>query len=121
MNLLERHARITRLPVKIPLDLIQRMVCDLAIGESAWTVPWAMEVDQDGHCWLDVTAPVFPVTGGTVCAHITVCQDGVRIDVYPANGNEQAFIPRALDLKPGHYAPVVDLQVVRSAGRITNR
>jgi hypothetical protein len=37
---------------QLPEYMTRVTIKDLIIGEQAYTVPWSIQVDQDGRCWI---------------------------------------------------------------------
>ncbi len=37
---------------QLPEHMIRVSIQDMLIGEEAYTVPWAIQVDQNGQCWI---------------------------------------------------------------------
>jgi hypothetical protein len=48
----------------------------MQVGESGFTVPWAMRVDRDRKCWLRAGCLVEAASGGTVRMHVRREEDG---------------------------------------------
>lgn len=65
----------------LPDHLLERELKDLKVGESAWTVPWAMYVTEDRRCWLHGGYSAFDQQGGTVQMIVTHTKDGYIVDV----------------------------------------
>ena len=36
----------------LPEHLFRSSIRDMLVGEQAYTVPWSVQVDQDGKCWI---------------------------------------------------------------------
>lgn len=51
---------------KLPEGQRERTLADMKIGETAWTMPWGMWVDNSGRCWLNPNYPAEKTPGGTV-------------------------------------------------------
>ncbi len=37
---------------QLPEHMAQVTIKDMIVGEQAFTVPWSIQVDQDGRCWI---------------------------------------------------------------------
>jgi hypothetical protein len=37
---------------QLPEHLARVTIKDMIIGEQAYTVPWSVQVDQEGRCWI---------------------------------------------------------------------
>jgi hypothetical protein len=46
------------MPAKIPEQLETLTLGSMLPGEVAWTLPWAMSVDEDGFCYLNSKYPI---------------------------------------------------------------
>jgi hypothetical protein len=94
--------------VRLPGSLYVPTFADLPNGESGWTTPWTLVVDEDGGCWIDPTTRLWPAPGGTVTMRVTrVGVNACEVDL----SAEHAFLwPRP---KKGVYTtgmwPVVKL------------
>lgn len=53
-------------PVVLPDEQVQKQIKHIKPGEHAYTVHWAMWVDQDGHCWLNPDYTIHTARRGTV-------------------------------------------------------
>ena len=38
--------------IHLPEHMARITIKDMIIGEQAFTVPWSIQVDQDGKCWI---------------------------------------------------------------------
>lgn len=38
---------------KMPEEFCDRTLGSLTVGETAWTMPWALWVDSERDCWVD--------------------------------------------------------------------
>ena len=38
--------------IQLPERMARVAIKDLIVGEQAYTVPWSIQVDQDGRCWI---------------------------------------------------------------------
>ncbi len=65
----------------MPQQQIERKIEEMEPGESGWTVPWALAVDPNRECWLDVHMPVMQQQGGTVAMQIALQEDGWHVDI----------------------------------------
>lgn len=76
---------------------------DMQVGDTGFTVPWAMSVDRDRKCWLRASYPIDPQPGGTVQMRVTRTQDGYHawlVDDYAYDPDE---------LPAFEFLPVVEL------------
>jgi hypothetical protein len=37
---------------RLPEQMLRVTIKDMLIGESAYTVPWSIQIDQHGRCWI---------------------------------------------------------------------
>lgn len=65
---------------KLPKELEQVTIAMLRVGEVAYTLPWAIEVDADGTLWIRGDYPALrrdERTSGTI--KIERIEDGVKV------------------------------------------
>jgi len=65
----------------LPAELEEKTIKDLRIGESAWTMYWAVWVDRKRQCWLHPDYPAHDVPGGTVATRVTRQTDGYLVEL----------------------------------------
>lgn len=56
---------------KVPKSMVQKTLAGMLVGESAYTVPWALHVANDRSATLDVDMPAHTQPGGTVSMYVT--------------------------------------------------
>ena len=76
---------------------------DMQIGDTGYTVPWAMSVDRDRKCWLRASYTIDTQPGGTVQMRVTRREDGYH--VWLVDGH--AYDP--VELPAFEFLPVVEL------------
>lgn len=90
-------------------NLEQRYLKDMAIGESTWTVPWALWIRASRTVWLNTNTTADEEPGGTVCMKVTRTCTGYDIDItdvyesYDWNNNSRPD-------ENGYYEPVYNLK-----------
>lgn len=52
--------------VKLPHEQLEKTIDNMFPGETLWTVPWAMIVDEERNCYLRADYPVHNSPCGTV-------------------------------------------------------
>jgi hypothetical protein len=57
----------------------------MGVGEEAYTVPWAVMVDQDMNCWINGSYPSHRHPGGTVQMRIRRTERGVDVLHIPSD------------------------------------
>ncbi len=62
---------------------------NMKVGESGYTVPWAMWVDLDGNCWLNENYTIQGTPGGTVQLKITRVTEGYIAHINDMKDNER--------------------------------
>lgn len=67
-------------PNKLAASYIQRRIEDLEAGESAYTVPWALSINEHGHGYLDESFVTHPMKCGTVCMLVTRVAGGYTVE-----------------------------------------
>lgn len=60
-------------------DRLTRTIAGMREGESAWVVPWAMDVDTDRRCTLRADYGISDRPGGTVSMRIERRADGFHV------------------------------------------
>lgn len=53
----------------------------LGVGETGWTVPWAMWADESGHCWLRGEYLYANALAGTLQMRVEHRTDGVYVGI----------------------------------------
>ena len=66
---------------KLPEFYEQPTIALLSVGESAWTVPWAMWIDRTRGCWLHPNYSVHQTPGGTVTMQVHRTEQGYDVDI----------------------------------------
>ena len=67
--------------VKMAKAKIEKTIRELPIGESTWTVPWALYLDGDQECWLNGAYTQHAIPGGTVQMKVTHTAAGYVCDI----------------------------------------
>jgi len=86
-------------------------IAEMAIGESGWAVPWAIDVDDQGNSWLDGNHTLHNSSGGTVAMLIKRSEEGYVVDTsncdykWRASGDSYANDSR--------YLPIVEISNTR--------
>jgi hypothetical protein len=89
---------------RLPEHMARVTIKDMIVGERAFTVPWSIQVDQHGRCWIrgDYTFTYQPF--GTSRMPIKRTNGGFVVNVSPSERYEQVYIsPQAryqMDLLP---------------------
>jgi len=87
----------------LPAEAFERTIADLRVGESGWTVPWAMDHDEERRCWLNPRHTISQEPGGTVQMQVARREDGYHVWLAP----DYRYHPNS---NPGKgYLPVVEL------------
>ena len=63
----------------LPDGLGQPTLADLTIGQTAYTVPWAMWADEERSLWLTPSFPAHDQPGGTVRMRVDLRSDGYHV------------------------------------------
>jgi len=82
MDSSELRKQITMRRDRLPKHFIQKTLRDLAVGESAYTVPWAMSVDSEGRAWLSLGFPAEDSPFGTAAMLVERCEDGYGVNLW---------------------------------------
>ena len=65
---------------KLPSTLETRNgINQMDLGAAGYTVPWAMEVDNDRNCWLHPKYPVDDQPHGTAEMRVELREDGYHV------------------------------------------
>jgi hypothetical protein len=77
----------------LPEHLVRVTIKDMIIGERAYTVPWSMQVDQQGRCWIRGDYSFTHQQFGTSRMSIRRTLDGFAVTADRHTQYEPAFIP----------------------------
>ena len=102
---------IARRQATLPENLEGPTIATMATGETAYTVPWAMWVDNDRHCWLQPAFPAESEPGGTVQMRVELQRDGYH--VWPTTGHRYSpeEEPGIVTTERPEYIPVAELHI----------
>ena len=64
---------------KLPGELTQLLIAHMKVGDSGYTVPWAMWADVNGDLWIHGGYPVWSESGGTGHMHIERTETDMRV------------------------------------------
>ena len=68
--------------MKLPTHLHRHTLADLRVGQSTWTVPWAMYAEPDGTLYLNGNYSLHSdAPGGTVQMQVLRGPDGFIVDI----------------------------------------
>jgi len=99
----------------LPDELREKTLADLEVGDSAWTVPWAMWVDNSNRCWLhpDCSASVYG--GGTLQMLVARRAHGYSVGLLPDCSHKwtPSDVPGYADSATAIWIPVVEFLVHR--------
>lgn len=95
---------------KMPQQFLQKELGDLKIGESCYTMPWAMWIDLEGRCWLNPRYPVDEKPRGTVKMYVFRKQAGYYVNIWNCkdHGWQRVKQPSFVG-QSGPWIPVVQL------------
>ena len=65
---------------QLPETCRKRTIAEMDIGESAWTVPWAMSADHHAKLWLRGDYLIELTPCGTACLLVRRADDGWHVD-----------------------------------------
>lgn len=97
--------------MKLPIRFLdQNTLANMSVGESRYTLPWAMWVDSDMECWLHPDYPAERSTGGTVQMRVKRTRDGYI--VFPPPGETYKPSARQPYASPDdtQWLPVVEVR-----------
>ncbi len=92
---------------KLPEYLARVTIKDMIVGEKAYTVPWSLQVDQNGVCWLRGDYAFRHRKFGTSTMMITRTAEGFEVKVSAGTRFEQLCLP------PGARSRIILLPVVK--------
>lgn len=78
--------------VTLPEHMVRVSIKDMVVGEQAYTVPWSIQVDQDGQCWIRGDYAFTHKPFGTSQMPITRTRQGFEVHVSPGTQYEPAHI-----------------------------
>lgn len=95
-------------PAFMPIDNIENTIASMDLDTSAWTVPWAAQVDINGQTWLDTHFIIRETPGGTAQMRVSRHQ----------NGNYSIEIPNDTHYKISEKLPpnIVPVQSIKHSG-----
>jgi hypothetical protein len=65
---------------KLPMDLVDRAtLANMRVGQTCFTLPWAMWVDLDMECWLHPDYPAHDVSYGSARMLVRHQADGYHV------------------------------------------
>ena len=76
----------------LPEHLARITIKDMIVGEQAYTVPWSIQVDQEGRCWIRGDYAFTHRRFGTSKMSITRTNDGFEVEVSRGTQYEQVHI-----------------------------
>ncbi len=82
---------------RLPEDRTEDSIGTMSIGESGYTVPWAMWPDMDGALWINGHYPIHRNPGGTVSMLVTRTTHGYEVDVTKGHAAEYRWSPSSKD------------------------
>lgn len=77
---------------QLPEHLARVAIKDMIVGEQAYTVPWSMQVDMSGSCWIRGDYAFTHRQFGTSKMLITRTIQGFEVDVNRGEQYEQVHI-----------------------------
>jgi hypothetical protein len=88
----------------LPEHLARVTIKDLIVGEEAYTVPWSIQVDENGRCWIRGDYAFTHRQFGTSKTFIKRTIEGFEVEVMRGTQYEQSRLsPEArlqMDLMP---------------------
>ena len=79
-----RRPRTDMAQATIPKIREELTIGKMAVGDTGFTVPWAMYADADGLFWLNPDYTLHPVASGTVRMRVHLYTGGYRVDASQA-------------------------------------
>lgn len=65
---------------------------DMIVGEAAFTVPWSIQVDQEGFCWIRGDYAFTHQQFGTSRMSVTRANSGFEVEVSRGTQYEKVYI-----------------------------
>ena len=91
--------------MKLPKELRTLRLCELPIGATGWTVPWAMQADEEECLWVDSSCSIEKEREGTCTMRVRREADGVWVVLTERRDYEPHILPKK------NWLPVVMLEV----------
>jgi hypothetical protein len=63
--------------------IFERTLADLEIGESVYTIPWALIIDDANRCYLDGTCSFKSVAHAAYEQHVERVEEGYLVTLVP--------------------------------------
>ena len=76
----------------LPEDMEQETISGMPVGESGYTVPWAMWADLNRVLWINGNYSIHKKPHGTVCMFVERTKEGVV--VYRRTIGDHKYQPR---------------------------
>lgn len=77
---------------QLPEHMVRVTIKDMIVGEHAYTVPWSIQVDQEGSCWIRGDYAFTHRQFGTSRMSIKRTTDGFEVRVDTDSQYEQVYI-----------------------------
>jgi hypothetical protein len=74
---------------ELPEHMARVSIRDMVVGEEAYTVPWSVQVDQNGQCWIRGDYNFTHQPFGTSQMPITRTSGGYEVRTSPGTQYEQ--------------------------------
>ena len=96
----------------LPEHLEEVTIKDMIIGESGYTVPWAMYAERDGTLWLNGDYMFEKEPGGTVEMKIERVNGGYKVDIRRVDEKSRRWSSTG----PGFFGSFKPVPVVELVG-----
>ena len=93
---------------QLPEQMFRVTIKDMLIGESAYTVPWSIQIDQYGRCWIRGDYTFTHRKFGTSQMPIKRTSCGFEVQVSHSQQYDQAYISPQAQLQMS-LLPVVKI------------
>lgn len=77
----------------LPQERYEPTIAEMSIGESGYTVPWAMWPDMDGRLWIAGAYTLHDNPHGTAAMKVTRHKDGYEVDIRSGHAAEYRWTP----------------------------
>lgn len=96
---------------KMPLEMVQNCVFSMDLGTSAFTVPWAIDLDEELNVWIDTDYRVVHEYDPQATMTVHRAEDGSYSVEIPAN---ERYYP-ATYLDGDEYEPITAVKVTEES------
>ena len=96
---------------KMPIEMVENCISSMDLGSSAFTVPWAVDIDEDLNVWIDTDYRVVHEYDHRATMLVHRAEDGSYSVEIPGNAR---YYP-ATYLDGEEYVPVTAVKIIEES------